>query len=379
MTQDVSTTQSVVVGSPKAVDGTVCRANLLGMDADELGAQMIAWGQPAYRGRQVFRWLYQRRADTFEAMTDLPKSLRGELALKAELAAPAVVTRAASRLDATVKYLFALADGEQVETVLMYEGERATLCVSSQVGCNQACTFCATAQMGLARNLTAGEMVGQFLEVEREIGVGRISNVVFMGMGEPLANYSALLRALRVLTASDGPALPARRITVSTSGLVPAIERYARDGVKTGLALSLNATTDDVRDRLIPSNRRYRIRGVLDACRHWADTTGGRLTVEYVLLRGVNDSTEDARRLGDLLEHVPCKVNLIPFNPIPSASFARPEPARVAAFQKILYDARRVATVRKTKGSDVAAACGQLQGNYAGTTRSETAAGSVAR
>ncbi|MEO2002606.1 MAG: hypothetical protein ABGY41_00740, partial [Candidatus Poribacteria bacterium] len=193
------------------------------------------------------------------------------------------------------------------------------------------------------------------------------------------SEISALLRALTVLTAPDGAALPARRITVSTSGLVPAIERYARDGMKTGLALSLNATTDDVRDRLIPSNRRYRIRGVLDACRHWADTTGGRLTVEYVLLRGVNDSTEDARRLGDLLEHVPCKVNLIPFNPIPSASFARPEPARVAAFQKILYDARRVATVRKTKGSDVAAACGQLQANYAGTTRSETAAGSVAR
>jgi len=330
---------------------------------------MTSWGQPAYRGRQVFRWLYQGRADGFGAMTNLPKSLRAELATRAEIVMPRLVTRAASQRDSTVKYLFQFADGERAETVLMHDGDRATLCVSSQVGCNQGCTFCATAQMGLARNLTSGEMVGQLLEVEREIGAGRVSNIVFMGMGEPLANYKHLLRALDVLTSPDGVGAPARRITVSTSGLVPAIDRYARDGVKTGLALSLNATTDDVRDRLIPSNARYKIRGVLDACHAWAEATGGRLTVEYVLLRGVNDSLEDGRRLARLLDPIPCKVNLIPFNPIPGATFARPEAARVAAFQKVLYDARCVATVRKTKGSDVAAACGQLQADYSSADR----------
>ena len=367
MTQALDTLQGATAGSSEPMTPVLPRVDLLGMDAEELGAQMVAWGHPTYRGRQVFRWLYQGRADSFEAMTDLPQSLRGELVARAETGGPKVVTRAASRLDSTVKYLFEMADGERVETVLMYDGDRATLCVSSQVGCNQACTFCATAQMGLARNLTAGEMVGQLLEVEREVGTGRISNVVFMGMGEPLANYKHLLRALAILTSADGVGIPARRITVSTSGLAPAIERYARDGLKTGLALSLNATTDDVRDRLIPSNTRYRIRGVLEACRRWAETTGGRLTVEYVLLRGVNDALDDARRLVDLLDRVPCKVNLIPFNPIPGASFARPEARRVAAFQKVLYDARRVTTVRKTKGSDVAAACGQLQAGFAGS------------
>ncbi len=335
--------------------------NLLGIVPEELASRMESWGQPAYRGRQVFRWLYQDRADDFAAMTNLPKSLREELQARARIRLPRVVTRAASRLDSTVKYLFGFEDGERAETVLMRDGERATLCVSSQVGCGQGCTFCATAQMGLSRNLTAGEMVGQLLAVEREIGVGKISNVVFMGMGEPLANYKHLAQALMLLTAADGVGLPPRRITVSTSGLVPAIDRYARDGVKTGLALSLNATTDETRDRLIPSNARYRIQGVLDACVRWAGSTGGRLTVEYVLLGGVNDSAEDAHRLARLLDTVPCKVNLIPFNAIPGASFARPASSRVAGFQKVLYDARRVATVRKTKGSDVAAACGQLQ------------------
>ena len=351
-------------------DGTaapgVILPNLLGVTQDELTNLIASWGQPAYRGKQVFRWLYHDRADGFAAMTNLPKALREQLQARARIEAPRVVTRAASRLDSPVKYLVEFEDGERAETVLMHDGERATLCVSSQVGCNQGCTFCATAQMGLSRNLTAGEMVGQLLAVEREIGAGRISNAVFMGMGEPLANYKHLTQALALLTAPDGVGLPPRRITVSTSGLVPAIDRYARDGVKTGLALSLNATTDETRDMLIPSNARYRIQGVLDACVRWAESTGGRLTVEYVLLRGVNDSTEDAHRLARLLDTVPCKVNLIPFNAIPGAPFARPASSRVAAFQKVLYDARRVATVRKTKGSDVAAACGQLQADHRG-------------
>ena len=351
------------------VDAGADRVNLLGMTRGGLADWLTSWHQPAYRGAQVFRWMYARRVREFADMTNLPKPTRAELTCRAEVRGPRIVARAASQRDSTVKYLTEFADGQRAETVLMHDGGRATLCLSSQVGCGQGCTFCGTAQMGLARNLTSGEMVGQLLEVEREIGAGRVSNVVFMGMGEPLANYGHLLRALDVLTSSDGVGLLPRRITVSTSGLVPMIDRYASDGVKTGLALSLNATTDDVRDRLIPSNARYRIRGVLDACHRWAEATGGRLTVEYVLLRGVNDSLKDADRLARLLRPIPCKVNLIPFNPILGASFARPEAARVAAFQKVLYDARCVATVRKTKGSDVAAACGQLQTEYLNADR----------
>ncbi|GIX06902.1 MAG: dual-specificity RNA methyltransferase RlmN [Candidatus Poribacteria bacterium] len=337
------------------------RISLLGMNASELATLMEAWGQPRYRGMQLFRWLYHRRAREFSAMTDLPASLRERLAEAAEIVWPRVVRRDRSALDGTTKYLLELADGERIESVLLYDEDRLTLCISSQVGCLQGCTFCATALLGLRRNMTAGEIVGQYLVVEEEIGVGTITNLVFMGMGEPLANYPQVVRAIELLSDPQGIGLSQRRMTVSTSGLVPAIERLATSGLRVGLALSLNATTDAVRDRLIPSNRRYKISGVLAACRRWAQATGQPVTIEYVLLEGVNDTDKDAVRLARLARSLPAKVNLIPYNEVMGLPWRRPDAARVARFQQALRERGVLATVRKTKGRDIAAACGQLR------------------
>lgn len=337
------------------------RPNLFGWTREDLRTWMTTLGEPSFRGDQLFNWLYHKRAATFEAMTNLPKRLRRELSERAEIRRPRVVARVPSALDDTVKYLFELDDGERIESVLMYDGDRVTLCVSSQVGCAQGCTFCATAQLGLQRNMSTGEILGQVAVVEDEIGVGSLTNVVFMGMGEPLANYKNVVASLRILSSPEGFCLSARRITVSTSGLVPAIERFTEERLKVGLALSLNATTDEVRNVLIPSNRRYTIEGVLNACRRWTQVTGRRLTVEYVLLDGVNDSLEDARRLIRMLRTVPIKVNLIPFNPVENTDFRTPPAARVEAFHRALGEAGIFATVRNTKGQDIAAACGQLR------------------
>jgi len=337
------------------------RPNLFGWTREELCAWVTALGQPPYRGTQLFQWLYERRVTLFEEMSNLPKALRVLLAQEAEIRLPRVAARVSSALDETVKYLFALEDGEYIESVLLREGSRTTVCVSSQVGCGQGCTFCATAQLGLKRNLTSGEIVGQIAAIEEEIGVGRVTNVVLMGMGEPLANYKNVMAALRILSSPDGLGFGARRITVSTSGLVPAIERFTSERLKVGLALSLNATTNEVRNLLIPSNRRYTLETVLEACRRWSLTTGRRLTVEYVLIEGVNDSLEDARRLIRLLRPIPSKVNLIPFNPIANTDYRQPPMERVEAFQRALWDAHLVAIVRSTKGRDIAAACGQLR------------------
>lgn len=340
------------------------RVNLLGKTKDELREWVMSWDQPAYRAEQLFQWMYHRRVRDFVEMTNLPKSFRAELTARAEIEWCGLAARIPSRQDDTVKYLFALSGGEQVESVLMYDRDRVTVCISSQVGCAQGCTFCATAQMGLKRNMTTGEILSQLLRIEEEIGVGRITNVVFMGMGEPLANYTNVVHALRIMSASDGLSIAAKKTTVSTSGLVPAIQRFTREGLKAGLALSLNATTDDVRNELIPSNRRYGIQKVLGVCAEWTRTTGRRLTVEYVLLRGVNDSRADAGRLAQLLKQIPAKVNLIPFNDITDAVYSRPLPEQVEAFQDLLREAGYVTTVRNTKGGDIAAACGQLRTQF---------------
>jgi 23S rRNA (adenine2503-C2)-methyltransferase len=342
-----------------AADGD--RPNLFGCTRDELRAWVTSQGQPLYRGDQLFNWLYHKRVTTFDAMSNMSKVLRGEFAGRADIRRPSVAIRRTSTVDDTVKYLFELDDGERIESVLMRDGARTTVCVSSQVGCSQGCTFCATAQIGLKRNMTTGEILGQIAAIEDDIGVGAVTNVVFMGMGEPLANYKNLIAALRILSSPDGFCISARRITVSTSGLLPAIERFTSERLKAGLALSLNATTDDVRNVLIPSNRRYTIEAVLNVCRRWTQTTGRRLTVEYVLLDGMNDSLEDARRLIRMLRTIPSKVNLIPFNPVENTEFRQPSATRVEAFQRELSDAHVVATVRNTKGRDIAAACGQLR------------------
>ncbi|MBM3216481.1 23S rRNA (adenine(2503)-C(2))-methyltransferase RlmN [Candidatus Poribacteria bacterium] len=336
----------------------------MGMSREELRRWAESWNEPVYRADQLFQWVYHKRATIFDEMTNLPKAFRAAMEARATIGRLRVAARIPSEVDDTVKYLFELQDGERIESVLLYDGDRVTLCVSSQVGCAQGCSFCATAQLGIVRNMTAGEILSQVVQVEEEIGVGTITNIVFMGMGEPLANYSALLDVLRILSAPEGLCIAARRITVSTSGLVPAIDRFTREGLRVGLALSLNATTDPVRNRLIPSNRRYTIAGVLDSCSRWTEATGRRLTVEYVLLRDVNDSIADAERLCQLLRTLPSKVNLIPFNPVANSDYNRPSAERVDAFQRILLAANIVAIVRDTKGQDIAAACGQLRASY---------------
>ena len=327
---------------------------------DELTSWLAARGEKPFRARQVFQWLYQHRAREFDEMTSVAKSLRnllhehfhvGFLQRKAAL----------HSTDGSIKYMFGLADGREVETVLMPGPEHITLCVSTQVGCAMGCVFCMTARMGLVRNLSAGEIVQQVVEAYTDVEPGRfIRNIVFMGMGEPLHNYENVVKAIDTLCEDHGFGISARRITVSTSGLVPAIKRFIRDGVRANLAVSLNAVRDDLRTELMPVNRRWNVAALLDACRELPSESRIRLTFEYVLLKGVNDGPADARRLVKLLHGIKCKVNLIPYNPPPGLSFERPSPENVRRFQEILLGKGLLATVRISRGLDIQGACGQL-------------------
>ncbi len=327
---------------------------------DWLGEQGIA----PYRAGQIFKWVYRRGIDDFGAMTDLKKEIRsllferffvGRLDVRA-------VDRAA---DGTAKYLFRLSDGEHIETVLIPEREHHTLCVSSQVGCAQGCTFCHTAAGGFVRNLTPGEIIGQVRDVGDLLPPDdprRLTNLVFMGMGEPLANHRSLQAALTVLTGNEaGLAFSGRRITVSTAGLVPRLADLGREA-DVNLAISLNATDNKTRDRLMPINRRFPIEALLEACRKFPLRPHRRITVEYILMAGVNDSPEEARRLVKLLRPIRAKINLIPFNEHPASPFRRPDDVTVARFQRILADAHYTAIVRHSKGTEISAACGQLRG-----------------
>jgi 23S rRNA (adenine2503-C2)-methyltransferase len=334
--------------------------NLLEMTPDEIVALVESLGEPAYRGRQLATWIYVKGVADFAAMTDLPRGLRERLAAVAVVAPPGVVARHVSR-DCSVKMELGLTDGRRVQSVVMPDGDRLTLCVSTQVGCGFGCAFCLTGTMGLARNLSAGEIVGQVWAARASLPAGaRLTHVVFMGMGEPLANYAATVKALRTLVAPLGFGFSPRRITVSTVGLVKGLERLARENLRVNLAVSLHATTDDVRSRLMPVNRGWGLDDLLAACRRFPLPVRQRMTFEYTLLDGVNDSAEDARRLARRLQGLRAKVNLIPFNEWPGAAFRRPAPERILAFQRALLDAGLTATIRWSKGEDVGAACGQL-------------------
>ena len=338
------------------------KANLLGLELNELEQLMEEWGQPRFRARQIMLWIYHKRATSFEQMTNLPKLFRAELEERAEIRLPRVALRTSSEMDPSTKYLFELEDGQQVESVLMVDGERTTVCVSSQVGCTMDCGFCATAQMGLLRNLRAHEIIAQFMAIEADQGGGKIAtHVVFMGMGEPLANYREVMKALRLMTVSEGLMVAARKITVSSVGLVPRIRAFAAEGMKVRLAVSLNATTDEARKQLMPLTARYSIQDVLGAAKEWALMVGKPVTIEYVLIRGVNDSLEDAQRLRKLLRGVPSKVNLIPYNEVDGFAWRRPMPESVEQFRQALADGHYVAPVRFSKGHDISAACGQLR------------------
>ena len=326
----------------------------------ELGEWVTGLGEAPYRARQVFRWLWRRPVTGFHEMTDLPAELRRVLEARAQSSTLETVEVRASR-DGTRKLLLRLADGGQIEAVLIPEGRRLTACISSQVGCGMACQFCLTATMGLRRNLRPGEIAGQLPALRSALGPDeRITHIVLMGMGEPLANFPAVETALKILIAPEGLAFPARRITVSTVGLVPGIRRLARAALGVNLAVSLTATTDELRDRLVPINRRYPLGELLHACREFPLPPRRRMTFEYVLMAAVNDHIEDAHRLAGLLRGIRCKVNLIPLNEAPEIPFRRPARQRIEAFQQVLERAGYVAPIRESRGEDIAAACGML-------------------
>ncbi len=326
----------------------------------EFERAVVGSGERGFRARQVMGWVWGRGAKSFEAMSDVPTAFRNYLKCNFKLGG-APESAVARSHDGTRKLLVALGDGEAVESVIIPAGERTTLCISSQVGCAMGCEFCATALMGLRRNLAAGEILGQIQAARRYLDAGEeLTNYVFMGMGEPLANYPRLARVLETMTADWGIGISPRRITVSTVGLVPGMERLLADFPTVNLAVSLHATTDELRDRIAPINRRYPLRELIEACRRLPLKRRNRITFEYVMLREVNDSASDARRLVRMLAPMRAKVNLIMFNPFPGAPFEGSERAAVEAFQAIIRQGNLTATIRESRGRDIAAACGQL-------------------
>lgn len=339
------------------------KVNLYELDMAGLTAVMADLGQPAFRARQLWEWLYVHFAADFSHMTNLPLDLRETLSERATLGVWEPVLEQHSSDGQTVKVLFQLDDGNYIETVLMRYEKRRTLCISTQAGCAMGCVFCATGQMGFFRNLTVGEIVSQVIYFARILAAedDRVTNIVMMGMGEPLHNYKHTLSAVDRLTDETGLNLGARKITISTVGLIPAIKRYADEQRQTPLAVSLHAATDEERDKLIPINNRWPIAELMDACRYYIDKTGRRLTFEWALIEGENDTPEQAHLLGKLLEGMLCHVNLIPLNP--TAGYGgRPSPkSRVDAFQEILASYGVSSTVRVRRGIDIQAGCGQLR------------------
>jgi 23S rRNA (adenine2503-C2)-methyltransferase len=358
------------------------RADLRSMGLPEVSALVARLGEKPYRARQIYRWLHQKGAASLEEMTDLPRAFREQLAR--EVLLPTLQVDAVQQSsDGTRKYRLRTHDGKFIESVYMpdeagpesfdpesdqEEGSarvRRTLCVSTQVGCAMGCGFCMTATMGLLRNLTAGEICDQVYRVNADLrrlgvpGERPLTNLVFMGMGEPLHNYDNLMAALELLLSEDGPRFSHRHITVSTSGLVPNIVRFGED-TQVKLAVSLNATTDEQRATLMPVDRKWNIAALMDAVRRFPSRQGRRVTFEYVLLRGVNDSDEDAARLSGLLQGLPVKVNLIPYNENPGLGFGDPGAERLQAFRRVLESRGITSMVRKNRGRDIAAACGQL-------------------
>lgn len=344
--------------------------NLLDFDRPALAAWFSARGDKPFRAQQILKWIYQQGVDDFAAMTNLSKSLREALAAEACIQGPRVAADQRSA-DGSRKWLFELADGNRIESVYIPEPERATLCISSQVGCALNCSFCSTAQQGFNRNLTSAEIIGQLWMANRLLaadGKPAVSNVVFMGMGEPLLNLDNVLPAVRLMQDDFAYALSKRRVTVSTAGVLPGLQRLTEE-TDVSLALSLHAPDNELRDELVPINKKYRIADVLSACKTYVGEGRRRVTIEYVMLDGVNDSDAQARALARVLEGVPSKVNLIPFNPFPRTRYRRSSGPRIERFRDILHAAGVVTTTRKTRGDDIDAACGQLAGDFTDRTR----------
>jgi 23S rRNA (adenine2503-C2)-methyltransferase len=334
--------------------------DVAGLERTELETLLREQGIEPYRARQLYRWVFKRGVIDFERMTDLSKELRGRLAATVRVSTPALAGQERSD-DGTVKLLLELDDHRRIESVFIPDSPGQTFCISTQVGCAMKCAFCLTGQMGLARNLGAAEIVGQVRVLARELGLlDARFNIVLMGMGEPLHNYDETMKALRILGDPDGLAVSPRRVTLSTVGVVPALERLAREPFMPNLAVSLHATTEAQRDLLVPLNRKHGISEVIDACRRFPIKRRERITFEYVMLAGVNDSRDDARRLVKLLAGVRSKVNLIPLNEAAGIPFSRPSDEVVDRFAQELADHHLTVSVRKSRGRDIRAACGQL-------------------
>lgn len=334
------------------------------LSRDELTAQCAAWGESAYRAAQVWRWLYVQWADQWARMTNLPAILRQRLRESFSLEA-ARLEQVQDAPSGTRKLLVALSDSEAVETVIIPAGGRQTVCLSSQAGCRWRCAFCASGQAGLRRSLSAGEMVGQTLLVTRLLGA-RPDNVVFMGMGEPLDNYDAVLKAVRILNDPAGLGIGARRITLSTSGVIPGITRLADEHLQVELSVSLHAADDALRSQLMPVNRVYPLAELIGACRAYTEATGRIVTMEYTLIRGLNDAPAQAEALAELLRPLKCRVNLIPLSPVDEYDGQTPAPETIRAFERVLIRRRLPVTVRASKGGEIRAACGQLRLRHRG-------------
>ena len=341
--------------------------NLFGLDREQLRACFAEMGEKPFRADQVMQWIYRRTADDFDLMTNISKDLRTKMKERFVIKHPELVTEQVSQ-DGTRKWVLRLDGGNAIETVFIPEDDRGTLCISSQVGCAMDCSFCSTAQQGLNRNMTTAEIVAQVWFAAKTLGGDFqnervISNVVFMGMGEPLANTAAVLPAIHIMLDDFGFGLSKRRVTVSTSGLVPYIDRLRAD-CDTALAVSLHAPNDALRDQLVPINKKYPIAELMQACRRYLEGKDRKthIVFEYVMLDGVNDQPEHARQLAKLLGGMAAKVNLIPFNPFPDSSYKRSKPEVIKRFSEILWEKKIVTTTRKTRGDDIDAACGQLVG-----------------
>jgi 23S rRNA (adenine2503-C2)-methyltransferase len=337
--------------------------SFFGLTRESLARELGRHGEPGYRASQLYTWVYRRHQLDPARMTNLPGSLRRDLPGWLDLGLPAQASVLGTPDNLTHKFVLELTDHARVECVSMRTERRLTLCLSSQVGCALKCSFCATGLMGLRRNLSAAEIVAQVVTMGDFHGWrDQRFNLVFMGMGEPLANYEPVVEAVRILRDPEGLNLGARRITISTSGVVPQIRRLAEERIPVGLAVSLHATTDAVRDRLVPINRRWPLEVLIPAARDYGRESGRRVTLEYTLIAGINDTPEDADRLGAIARELPSKINLIPYNPVPGLEWRRPTPETVDAFAQRLYPRAPAVTVRNTMGGEIWAACGQLGG-----------------
>ena len=345
---------SVPPVSPAAV------TDLAGLTPDELSALVVELGGKPFQGKQLFRWIHKKGVTDFSAMTDLPKDLRSRLAEQAVLSTPEIVRKDVSS-DGTTKLLLRLGDGRQIEAVFIPDTPSQTFCISTQVGCAMKCGFCLTGTMGLTRHLTAGEIAGQVRVLATELGfLDAPFNIVVMGMGEPLHNYDATMKALRLVGSVEGLHVSPRRVTLSTVGVLPGLERLAQETYMPNLAISLHATTEAQRDLLVPINRKYSLAQLMEACRNFPLKKRSRITFEYVMLADVNDTPADAKRLVKLLNGLKAKVNLLPLNEAPGIDYRRPTDEGVDAFAGILADAHITVSVRKSRGRDIRAACGQL-------------------